>query len=240
VNVVLHPVEAAPDVHLAPFPVDARASRLGDVDARLAGARFQRDHVAAGRIHDVGAGRVGRHGVQVPTFEVLVALDTPVGHPAAERGDDLHLAGPVLRRDLPLHRPKMLLGHAHKAAGLHGGLPARPVPNPQGALEHGLADVQLVAVREQLDIIVPDCLLTLDPHFEQEPVGEVHQVLVQDRYAGHDGGLPVEPAVGIGTQIVNVVGPGPREGPPRAEVAVADRGQRLAQFLLLELEDIVC
>jgi hypothetical protein len=228
VNVVLHLVEAAVGAELLVPPVDAGAGRLGDVDARLAGPGLQGD--------DLGAERPGGDRVEVPPFELPVTDDTPVRDPAVQRRYHLHIARPVLRRDGPLHGRLVHVSHADVAARLERGLAACPVAYPQATLELGVAHVVFVAVGEELDVFSPEGLLTFYAQLEQEPVREVDQVLVQDRHPGHDGGLPVEATVGVRARIAHSVGLGPRQGTPRAKVAVAGGSQRLAQTLLLRIE----
>ena len=154
VNVVVHLVDGAFYFYFLAVFVDVGAGGLGDEDTRLAGTGPQPDHVFARRR--------GRGRREVAAFEFSVAGDAVVGDPAVEGRHDLNLAGPVFRRDPPLYRPLMPVGHADEAAGLDGRLPARPVTEPQIPDKYGVAQVQLVPVVKQLDVIRPDGLLVLD------------------------------------------------------------------------------
>jgi hypothetical protein len=131
------------------------------------------------------------------------------------------------------------VGHAHEAPGAQRRLAAAAVAEAQLARDQGVADVELVPVGEQVDVVEPDRVLALDPELEREPVGQVDEVLVEDRAAAEDRGLAVEDAVRVRARVVDASLVLPLGGPARAEVAVARRGQCLPQALLLGLEAVV-
>ena len=138
-DVVLGLVGAAGDVELLAAAEHPRARRLGDLDARLAGAGLQRDHVDA---LDPGALRV-----EVSSLQVAVAGHPLVDHPAVERGHDLDPAGPVPRRQVPADRRLVHAVHADEAAAAQAGLPSRPVAEAQLADHQRVADVVRCAGR---------------------------------------------------------------------------------------------
>ena len=120
--------------------VDPAARRLGYIHVRLAGLRPERD--------DVRTYGAGQFRVQVAAFELPVAGDAPVSNPAVQRREHRHPSRPVLRRDRPLDRPLVHVGHADEAAAEESSLAARPVAKPQGAPDRRVAEVQLVSVGE--------------------------------------------------------------------------------------------
>ena len=100
---------------------------------RLARARLQRDHVGA---VDPRALRV-----EVTALELAVAGDALVQDPPVERRHHLDPARPVLRRELPGDRRLVHAVHAHEAAAVQAGLPARSVPEAQLADDQRVAEV---------------------------------------------------------------------------------------------------
>ncbi len=231
VDVVLHVVEAASDLQLAAAGVDAGAGRLGDVDAGLARLRDQRD--------DVGLGAPTRHRMEVAALQLPVAFDALVGDPGVEGGDHRRLARPVLGRDRPLHGAEVRVGHADEPLARQRRLPAGGVAEAHDAPDGRAPDVQLVPVGEHPNPVQPEGLAVLDLELEDEPVGQVHQVLVEDRPAAQDGRLPVVATVGVGGGVVDAIDVRPLRRPTGAEVAVAGGGEGLAQSLLGRLEGLV-
>src|ERR687890_135480 len=140
VDVVLHLVEAAVYVYHPMLSVDPGTRRLGYIHVRLTGLRPERD--------DVRTYGAGQFRVQVAAFELPVADDAPISNPAVQRREHRHLSRPVLRRDRPLDRPLVHVGHADEAAAEESSLAARPVAKPQGASDRRVAEVQLVSVGE--------------------------------------------------------------------------------------------
>ncbi len=210
VDIVLHAVQAAAGPGNATLVVDTGAGRIGDVDAGLAGANLQPDDVGVGVLGEAGAGGVGGDRVEMTALQLAVAGHAPVQDAPIERGHDLHPAGPVLGRDPPLHPRPVLVGHTDETVGLQPRQPARPVAEAEVAAKHGATQIKLVPVGEQLDGVHPDGFLTLDAKLQQEPVGEIYEILVQDGNPGHDRGLPVVAAVDVGTRVMHVlVGLGP-------------------------------
>ncbi len=230
-DVVLRLVGGAYDVELLAAAEDARAGGLGDLDARLAGARLERDHVAA---LDPRALRV-----EVAALEVAVAGDALVDHAAVERRDDLDPAGPVLRREVPGDRRLVHAVHAHEAAAAQAGLPAVPVAEGQLADHQRVPEVVHVPVGEELDVGEAERLVPVDAELQREPVREVDEVLVGHRVGAHDGRPPVVDPVRVRARVVDVVRVLPLRAAPRAEVAVAGRRERLAQPFLRGLEPVV-
>jgi len=96
-----------------------------------------------------------------------------------------------------------------------------------------------VLVGDQFDVVEPDRFPALDAQLEHQPVRQVDQVLVQDRAAPENGGLPVEPAVDVCAWIVDAGGVLPLGGAAGAEVAVARRRQRLPQALGAGVEVVI-
>ncbi len=164
-------------------------------------------------------------------LERPVARDPVVGHAAVQGRDDLDPARPVHRRQRPLDRRLVHVGHAHEAAALEHRLPIRPVDEAHPPEHRGRADVVRVAVLEHVDALQADRVLALDAQLEDEPVREVDEILVEDGAPAHDRRLAVVAAVAVGARVVLLVGVLPLGGAAGAEVAVAGRGQRLAQAL---------
>ena len=106
------------------------------------------------------------------------------------------------------------------------------VAEAQLALHHRVAEVDLVAIREQLDIADLDWLVVIDPEGQRKPVGKDDQILVRDRAPAEDRGFPVVHAVCVGTGIVVVARRFPLGRAASAEVAVPGRGRGLPERLV--------
>ena len=212
-DVVLGLEQAARDIDGLVATEDVGAGGLGDVQVRLAGLDLQRD--------DLGAERARGDRVEVAALELRIAGDAAVGHAPIDRGDDLDPARPVLRGDHPLDRRLVMVGHADEATTAQAGLPAGPVAEAQGPGQERAADVVLVAVLEQLDVVQADRVVALDPQLEHEPVGQVDEVLVEDGTPAHHRRLAVVAAVRIGPRVVDAARVLPLGRAARAEVAVA-------------------
>ncbi len=77
----------------------------------------------------------------------------------------------------------MHVSHADEAAAFERRLATPVVTEAQAALDRCLADVHLVPVAQQLDVLQVDRLVVADAELEHEPVGQVDQVLVAHRAA---------------------------------------------------------
>ena len=229
-DVVLHLVQRALDVHGLAAAEHARAGGLGDVDVRLARLDVQGD--------DLRPERARRDGVEVAPLELAVARDAAVRHAPVERRHDLDRTRPVLRGERPLDRGLVGVGHAREAPAAQRRLAPAAVAEAQLADDHRGPDVVFVAVFQELDVAEADRVLVVDLELQHEPVGEVHEVLVEDRPPAHDRRLTVVEAVRVRAGVVDVVGVLPLSRAARAEVAVARRGQRLAQPLLGRVEPV--
>jgi hypothetical protein len=133
----------------------------------------------------------------------------------------------------------MDIGHAHEATATQRRLPPDAVTEVQRSADDRMADVDLVPVVDQLDVLQADGVLALDPQLEHQPVRQVDQILVEHGEAAEDGRLAVVDAVRVGARVVDPVGVLPLGCAPGAQVAVARRGQRLAQALLVGVEACV-
>ena len=230
-DVVLHLVKVALHRHRLAATEDAGPGGLSDVDVRLPGPHLQSDGLRAERS--------GGYRVEVATLQFAIAGDHLVGHPAVEAGDHLDSTRPVLGCQRPLDAGLVAMGHAHEAAAAQHRLPAGAVTEAQHPLHHRQPDVVRVLVGDQFDVVEPDRFPALDAQLEHQPVRQVDKVLVQDRAAPEDGGLPVEPAVDVGAWIVDAAGVLPLGGAAGAEVAVACRRQRLPQALGAGVEVVI-
>ncbi len=229
--VVLALVGAASDLDLLAAAIDARARGLGDFNPRLTGSRLQRDHV--------GAVDPGSLRIEVTALELPVAGDALVHDPPVERRHDLDGPRPVLRRQVPGECGLVHAVHAHEAAAPQSGLPARSIPKAQLAHDQRVAEVVLVPVGEELDVAEPTGLLSLDAELEHEPIRKVDQILVGHRMNAHDGRPSVVDAVRVGARVVRLVRVLPLRAAPRAEVAVARRGQGFPQPFFGGIETVV-
>ena len=202
---------------------NAGTGRLGDVEVGLAGLNPQRDRLVA------ECARCIR--VEMTTPQIKVASDIAVGDPAVQRGDHLDTTRPVLRGEDPLDSGLVAVGHADESTAAQHGLAACPVAEPDASLHRRRLDVVAVPVAQQVNVVQPDRVPTLDSQLEHQPVGKIHQIFVEHRASAHDRGLAVVTAVGIGARIVRRAHVFPLGCATRAEVAVAGRGQCLAQAL---------
>jgi hypothetical protein len=102
----------------------------------------------------------------VPPLELPVTRHADVGDPPVKRGDDLDAARPVLGRERPLDAAVVHVGHAHKPSAAQPRLTAGAVAEAQLANDHRIADVELVAIVEQLRIAEPESVPALDAQLE--------------------------------------------------------------------------
>ena len=230
-DVVVHLVERAIRVELNAGGEHACAGGFTDVHVRLSRLDLQRD--------DLGAEGPRADARDVAALELVVTRHAAVHHATVDRRDDLHPAGPVLGLEGPLEPGMVHVGHAHEPPAPQRRLPPGPVAEAQCTHDHRVPDVELVPVLEQLHLPETHRVLTVDAQLQHEPVGEVHQVLVQHRPPPEDRRLAVVDAVGVGARIVDGVCVLPFCGAARAEIPVARRGQSLAQALLDGLESLV-
>src|SRR5664279_2050081 len=94
-------------------------------------------------------------------------------------------------------------------------------------------------VREHLHVVESNRVVAFNAQLEHYPVREVDQVLVDHRMAAEDRRLPVVYAVDVRARVVEIVVVLPLGGASGAHVAVAGRGQRLAQPLFGRVEALV-
>ena len=132
-----------------------------------------------------------------------------------------------------------MVGHADEATTAQARLPPGPVPEAHRPGEERVANVVLVAVLEQLDVAQADRVIALDPQLEHEPVGQVDEILVEHGTPAHHRRLSVVAAVRVRPRVMGAARVLPLGRAARAEVAVAGRGQGLAQALLVGLEVVV-
>ncbi len=165
-------------------------------------------------------------------LQLAVARDVAVDDAAVQRRDDLDRARPVLGCQRPLDRRLVGVRHAREAPAVQRRLAAAAVAKAQPPDDHRQADVVLVRVVEQLDVVEADRVLVLDLELQDEPVGEVDEILVEDRPPAHDRRLAVVQAVGVGAGVMDLVGVLPFGRSAGAEVPVARRGQCFAQSLV--------
>ena len=172
-------------------------------------------------------------------LELLVAGHAGVGHPPVDRRHHLDPARPILGCQRPLDPGMMNVGHAHEPSAAQRRLTAAAIPEAQLSDHRRVADIELVAIGEQVDIGEPDRLLALDPQLEDQPVGQVHQILVEHRQSPENRRLAVVNPVPVRARVVHAVGILPLRGPTRTHVAVARRGQRLPKPLRRRLEPFI-
>ena len=209
----------------------ARAGRLADVQIRLPGLGLQRD--------DLGPERPRGDRAQVAAFQLLVARDAAIPHPAVDRRDHLDAPRPVLRDERPLDPCVVCVGHADEPAALQCRLPAAAIAEAKVADDGRVPDVELVAVVEQLDVGEPDRVLALDAQLEDQPVRQVDEILVEHGQAAEDRRLAVVASVYVGAGIVHTVGVLPLRRTTCAQVAVARRGERFAKPLSPGIEAVI-
>jgi hypothetical protein len=101
------------------------------------------------------------------------------------------------------------------------------------------ADVELVAVVEQLDVVEPDRVLALDAQLEHQPVGEVDEIFVEHGQPAQDGRLPVIDPVRVRPGVMHPVGVLPLGGAASAQIPIAGRGQSFAKPLPIRVEPFV-
>ena len=192
---------------------------------------FERDHLRPERTR--------RDRVEVAALELLVARHAGVGHAPVDRRHHLDPARPILGRQRPLDPGMMNVGHAHEPSAAQRRLAAAAIPESQLSDHRRVANIELVAIGEQVDIGEPDRLLALDPQLEDQPVGQVHQILVEHRQSPENRRLAVVNPVPVRARVVHAVGILPLRGPTSTHVAVARRGQRLPKPLRRRLEPFI-
>src|SRR3954451_15343752 len=139
-------------------------------------------------------------------LELSVPGDPTVDDAAVDRRHDLDAARPVLGGDRPLDAGVMDVRHADEAAAPQLGHTTAAIAKAQGPHGDRAPDVDLVAVRKQLDVVEPDGVFALDTELEYEPVGEVDKILVEDGQSAEHRRLAVVDTVYVGTRVVDVVG----------------------------------
>ncbi|TWH16406.1 hypothetical protein L618_002400000100 [Rhodococcus rhodochrous J45] len=134
------PVSAFTAVSIGP---DSGARRGRNRDAGLGG--LHRQH------HRIGGGFGGDEAFEVITGQIAVAVDEGVANRTVEHGAELDGAAPVLGHHRGLHRADMRQVHGDEAALDEGGRAALPVAPAQPSGQHRAAQIQVLAVVEQLD-----------------------------------------------------------------------------------------
>ena len=196
-DVILRLVQVALGLHRLRTREHASARGLRHVDPRLAGPHHQRDHLGSERP------REGR--LQVASLELPITGDALIADASVERRDDLEASRPVLRREGPFDCALVCVCHADEPAAVDGCLTTALVAKTQLASYDCATDVVLVAVGQQLDLVEPQHLLTLDPEPEDSPVRQVDQVLVEHRDPTHDRRLAVVAAMGVRPRVMDTV-----------------------------------
>ncbi len=210
---------------------EARARRLGHLEAGLGGARQQVDAL--------GRDGAASHDLEVLAVELAVARHARVGHRAIQPGAQAQLPGPVLRGEAELQCGQVGGAHVYQAPALHARHAAPRVAHPEAAQQQPLPEAQLLPVLEHLHPPEVEPVTAGGAEGEREPVGEVDQVLVDDGATGHlarqgvvaPGHVRARVAPGAGHLLLRRAAGG--------EDAVAQDAQRLAQALLLGLEPFV-
>ena len=168
-----------------------------------------------------------------------VASDARVRHSAVEPRADLEPPRPVLGDDGGLERRQVRFGHAHQAALPHAGGAAVRIAESERPAQHAGAQVELLHVRQDLDAAQIQPVTARRAEREDEPVRQVHEVLVLDAPARDLGPQPVVHARGVGAGIVDLVGDGLRGRPAGGEHPVPQRAERLSEPLLFGSEALV-
>ena len=110
------------------------------------------DHVQEGlrgpaaQQQGLGVGLAHFQGLKVPTGQGPVARHALIGHAAVQGGAHRQTPRPVLGGDLDGEPGQMRLGHADQAPLLPPREAALRVPEPHGAAQHPLPQVELLAV----------------------------------------------------------------------------------------------
>ena len=204
--------------HAGAVTQQPRPRRLGDADAGLVGLDFELDHLIAG-------GR-GPDNLEVAVVQRAVALHAGVDDATVEAGTDLELASPVLGLERRLEGGQMHVAHVNEAAL------GQPCAAPVGVLpahvpgENAAADVELVAVGEEINLRRVEPLPAGDAEAERQPVRHVDKILVLDRAARDRRAEAVVKASDVGARVMNLVGTGLRVRTAGREVPVAQGAQR--------------
>ena len=106
-------------------------------------------------------------------FQLLVARDAAIAHPAVDCRHHLDAPRPVLRDERPLDPGVVSVRHADKPAALQCRLPAAAIAEAEVADDGRVPDVELVAVAEQLDVGEPDRVLALDAQLRTSQFGKL-------------------------------------------------------------------
>ena len=175
----------------------------------------------------------------MPALELEVASDAAVGDPAVDRRDHLHPARPVACGQRPFDTGAVGVGHAHEPAAGQPRLAAAGIAKAKRPARHRPAQVELMAVVQQLHLAEADRVLALDPQLQHQPVRQVDEVLVEHRDAPEDRRLAVVDPMGISPGVMHTVGVLPLGSAPGAEPTVSARGQNLAQTLLVGIVVVV-
>ena len=130
----------------------------------------------------------------------------------------------------------MHIAHRHQAPLAQRAAPPLAILEAEAAQQHAAAQIELLAIRQELDAARIEPVLLGDAKRQRQPVGAIHQILVFDEAAGDVGAQAVVAAGEVGPRIVNVIGLRPGGGAARREIAVPQRAQGFADALLRRVE----
>ncbi len=201
---------------------------LGDPDVGLGGLHHQQQGLLVDRLR--------LEGTQVAAGQFPVPFNAGILHRAVKRRTHVNPARPVLGHDRRLQPAQVLVLHMHEPALGQAGGTARRVPEPDRPGQHAAAQVDLLDVVQEVDIVHPKPGAALDAECHRQPVGQVDDALVLDCLAVNGVAQPVVASGRIRARIVDVAGPRLGGGAPGSEVAVAQGAQRLAQAFLVRCE----
>ena len=171
--------------------------------------------------------------------ELAVARDACVDDRAIELRADVQRTAPVLGRDAVIDGGEVGSGHADDTAGLHRRHAAVRVPHAEAPEEQPVAEVQFLAIGEDLHVREVEPFAVPGPERERQPVGQVDQVFVDDRAPGHLAGEAVVAAGQIGARVVDAIRIRLFCRAARDEDAVTECAQRFAKAFLARVDAIV-
>src|SRR5271165_5509517 len=102
--------------------------------------------------------------------------------------------------------------------------------------QHAAPQIELLAIRQELDGSRIEPVLGGDPKLEREPIGKIDEILALDHTTGDVGAQPIVTAGEISSRIMNVIRHRPGSGAACREIAVAQRAQSLTNTGLRGVE----
>ena len=168
--------------------------------------------------------------------ELAVQLRARVDDAPVDRRTHRDACRPVVGGQRQFQRAQVHVAHRDQAPLLERTAPPLAVLEAYAPQQHAAPQIELLAVRQELDGSRIEPVLLGDAKLEREPVGEIDEILVLDHAAGDVGAQPIVAAGEVGPRIVNAIRHRPGGGAARREIAIPQGAQGFADTLLRRVE----